>query len=118
MRRQPGRLGYHRAVQVPHTPPVLFEYRTYLAQQSAAVDAAIAWVGIRKMMAYVAKRGSTQAGVADRMDQHVGIGVAVQDLGMRNFDSAKTQVTPRFQRVDVVVMSDTYQSASAACLWR
>src|SRR5690606_41014861 len=46
-----------------------------MAQQFAAVDAAKLWIGIGKMLTDVAQRARPQQGIAERMQQHIAIGM-------------------------------------------
>ena len=84
--------------------PQLLDHRTH---EPAAVGAAQTRVGIRKMPADVAQPRRTEQRVADRVQQHVAIGMAEQTLLERDVDAADHQLAPRHQRVDVEPLSDS-----------
>ena len=59
-----------------------------MCQKFETADAFVLWVSIGKMLADVAQCGGAEEGVADGVEQNVGIAVANQAMGVRNFYAA------------------------------
>ena len=81
VRREPRRLRDHRRVDVADAIALFDASATTCAQEVAAVRALPARVAVREMRAEVAQRERAEDRVGDRMQQHVGIGVAEQARG-------------------------------------
>ncbi len=80
-----------------------------LAQKNLGVDvlklvALLGW----KMITDVAHVGGSKNGVANGMDEHIGIGMAEQTEGVVNLDAAEPEVAVGNQLVNVVAEADSY----------
>ena len=84
------------------------------AQQDAAVDAGERGVGIREMAADVAQPGRAQQRIADRVQQHVGVGVSGQPQVVGNVDAADDELAAGGEGVDVEAVADAEFSHSDA----
>ena len=76
VRRELRRLRDDRRVDVADRVATLARQRRDVAQQRAAVGALPARIGVREVRAEVAQRERAEERVADRVQQHVGIGMA------------------------------------------
>ncbi len=61
---------------------------------------------VREEMADIPFAQRPKDGVTDRMHQHVGIGVALQALRMRDFNSTQYELPARYKRVDIVAYAN------------
>ena len=77
-------------------------FRPRACEDVRAADAADGFVGVRKMMADVARRNRAEQRVGDGMDQHVGVRVSFQSFGVWNLHAAENQRTAFHQRMHVV----------------
>ena len=66
-----------------------------------AADAAPALVARREMAADVAERECAEYRIAERVDQHVAIGMGNQSVRMRNADAAEYDMVAGPEGVDV-----------------
>ena len=69
---------------------------------------------IREMGPQVAGPHRAQEGVADGVGQDVGIGMAQQPQGMRDFHPSQDQGAPCHQPVGVIPQADSHVFSSAA----
>lgn len=83
-----GSLGDDGNIDIDGSVALAGKERHHLTEQDSRVGSTPALVGIGEMQAYVAERGSTQQGVAQGMESHVGIAVAEQALAVRYVDAA------------------------------
>jgi hypothetical protein len=60
------------------------------------------------VVTYVAHVGSTKYGVADSMDEYVGIAMSQQTMRVGNFDASKKEWTSCDELVYVVAKSDAH----------
>jgi hypothetical protein len=81
---------------------VVVEQLVAVAEQQFAVYAFVARVGVWEVLAYVAKGGGTKEGVADGVEQHIGVGVAEEPQGVGYLDSAEPQFAVGDKLVNVV----------------
>src|SRR5436190_5440279 len=65
-------------------------------------------VGIGKEMANIALTQGAENRVTDSMHQHVGIGMSLETLGMRNINTAQNQLPALHQGMDIVTNSNFY----------
>uniref|UniRef100_E6QHF0 Uncharacterized protein n=1 Tax=mine drainage metagenome TaxID=410659 RepID=E6QHF0_9ZZZZ len=101
MGRHFRRLGHDRRVDV-HDPVARFgEETAYFPQDDPAVDVLELLVGVGKMPADVAQCRCADQRVANRMQQHVRIGVAHEPLPEGNLHAADDQLAPRNERMHV-----------------
>ena len=73
-----------------------------MVQQQFAVDAFVAGVGVGEVFADIAQGGCPQQGVADGVEQDVGVGVPQQPFGMGNLNASEPQFAAFDQLVYVV----------------
>jgi hypothetical protein len=85
---QPRLLGDQRGVDVPDGIALCLDSRGDLCQKHQTRDAGIGWIAVRKMASDVTQGGRTKQGVADGMEQHIGIGMSEQTFAMGDFHSA------------------------------
>src|SRR5207237_10932563 len=71
-------------------------------QKNAAVRSAPACVRIWKKTANVPFAQSPQDSVANRVHEHICIGVSIQPFGMRNFHAAQDQFASRDQLMHII----------------
>ena len=77
------------------------------AQQGARVGTLELRIGVGEMAADIAQGRRTEDGVGDRVQQHVGVGVAQQAQVVRDLHAADDQVAVFHQRVAVIALADT-----------
>ena len=70
-----GALGTNRAIDVAYSVAVRFEQIDGAAEEHFAVSAFIFGGGVGKVIADVAEIGCTKEGVADGVNEHIGIAV-------------------------------------------
>ncbi len=97
-----GALGYNDAVDIAYAVAVGRQEFVAAAEQDFAVDVFVLGVVVGEMFADVAESGSTQQGVTDGVEQHVGIGMAEEPQGVGYFNAAEPQGTVGNQLVYVV----------------
>ena len=97
-----GLLGHDDAIDIAYAVAVVVEQLVAVAEQQFAVYALVARVGVREVLADVAKGGGTKEGVADGVEQHVGVGVAEEPQGVGYLDSAEPQFAVGDKLVNVV----------------
>src|SRR4051812_22181020 len=88
-------------VYVHHMPAPVRDHGGRLAQQLAAIHTFITRVAVRKMSADVAQCGGAYQSIADCMQQHVRIRVAVEPAFVRNRHAADDELAPGFQRMRI-----------------
>ena len=84
-----------------------------MAQQLPAVDALETLIGIREMLADVAQRGRAEQGIADRVQQHIGVGMAKQTAIVGNIDTADDQPAPLGEGMHVETVAYTNVHAAS-----
>ncbi len=82
--------------------------RAHLAQQLAAVDALVACVAVRKVLADVAEGRGAQERIADRMQEDIRVAMAQEALLVRDLDAADDELAPRDELVDVESLADAH----------
>ena len=83
-------------------------------KQDEAGNVFVGRVLIREMGSQVAGPHCAQKGVADGVRQDIGVGMAQQPLGMRDFHPSQDQGAPRHQPVGVIPQADSHAFSSAA----
>ena len=78
VRTEFGLFGADGDVAVDQAVAVVIEQRHNVLEQQAAVDALVARVGVRKMVADITQRCGTQQGVAQGMYSDIGVAVSQQ----------------------------------------
>lgn len=76
-----------------------------MPQQFQTTDALVLWVGVGEMLSYVAKCGGTKEGIADGVQQDVGIAMAHQAVGVRHKHTTQPKGQPFGKLVYVVSCS-------------
>jgi len=66
----------------------------------------IAGIGVRKMLPDIPQRCGAQERVCQRMEDNVGIRIALKALRKRNFHSAKDKLPSLGESMDVVTETD------------
>ena len=92
---------FHDAVDIDNLVTRLTDFLTHLAQQFQAVRALERGVRIREVRADVAEARGTQQGIANRMQQNVGIAVAQEALLVRDIHPADDALAAFHQFVNV-----------------
>ena len=106
MRRDPGTFGNHGRVDVFDPPAGIADALRRQAQQLAAVGITVTLIAVRKELTDVAEPGRAEDCVGDRVQQHIGVGVAEESALERDLDAADDQSTSRHQRMNVETLSD------------
>src|SRR5687768_3752184 len=114
--RHPGRLGDDGRIDVYYPVAVAGQQRRHLAQQSPAVDALVTRIAVGEMRTDIAQRRGAEQRVAQRMDQHVGVGVPGQSLVVRDLDAADDQLSSGYQRVRIKSLPDPHRSPPGLAL--
>jgi hypothetical protein len=83
------------------------EQPAHFPHEHPAVSALEARIGVREMCANVTQRRRPDQGIADGVQQHIGIGVAVEAAIVRNLDAADDEPAPRDERVNVKSLPDS-----------
>ncbi len=78
-----------------------------MAEQDHAVDVLEFGAGVGKVLADVAERGRSEEGVADGVQQYVGVAVPLEAHGVWNLHSADYQ----FSAADELVYVDSHSYA-------
>src|SRR5690606_7850355 len=99
--------GVHRCVHVHHPPAGLRHLLHGRAQQDAAVGPCVTRVGVREVTPYVAQGRRAQYRIGDRVQQHVGVGMPLQTVGVRNTHATDDEVTAFDQRMYIETLADT-----------
>ena len=108
VRRHARRLRDDGGVDVDDLQLQRGELLRHVAQQLAAVDALELGIGVGKVLADVAEAGGAEQRVADRVQQHVGVGMAVEPFLMRDVDAADDELAPGDQRMHVEALADPH----------
>ena len=97
-----GILKANCCINVSNTPVFFFkQYRNFFKQQPAVGIFKIRII-IGKIITDIAQAGSSQQGIHDSMDQHIGIRMPQQTLMVRNLNPANDQLTPLGKPVYIV----------------
>ncbi len=118
MRREPRRLGDHRRVEVAQRIAGGMRLLAHAAQQVAAVGVLVGRVGVGKVGADVTGAERAEDGVANRVQQCVGVGMAVQTPRVGYGHPAQYQTPPRDQRMRVEAVADAQRQRRHAPFWR
>ena len=121
VRRELRRLRDDRGIDVADLVAARVDQRRNVAQEHAAVGALPPRVGVRKVRTDVAQRERAQQRVADRVQQHVGVGMPGEPARMRDRDAAQHERPALDQRVHVESGADAHRrqdASSAACAAR
>lgn len=86
--------------------------RHHPTQQLAAVGAGPGRIGVGEVAADVAQRAGAEQGIADRMQQHVAVGVGDEAAVEGNGDAADPQVVALAEAVDVEAVADSHHAVS------
>ena len=106
VRRHLRRLRDDGGIDVADAPAALLQLLGDAAQQDAAVDAGKRRVGVREMAADVAQPRRAQQRVADRVQQHVGVGMAGEPALVGNVDAADDELAIFGKSVHVEAVAD------------
>ena len=93
--------AHHDAVDIHDFKACLLDFLAHLAQQLQAVGALEGRVGIREVRADIAEARGTQQGIANRMQQHVGIAMAQEALLVRDIHPTDNALAAFHQFVNV-----------------
>ena len=104
---EPGRLGDHRRVNVADVVTLARSEVHCVPEQRAAVRAFPLRIGVGKVHAEVAERQRAENRIGNRMQQDVGVGMAVETALERDGDAADDQRAAGDQRMDVETAADT-----------
>ncbi len=110
MRRHLRRLGDDGGIDIADRVPLGLYLRQHVAQQHAAVGALELRVGVREMLADIPQRRGTKQRVAQRVQQHVAVGMGEQPEPVWNPHAAKRDVVAFTEAVHVVTVADTHRS--------
>ena len=77
-------------------------------EEDLAVDAGILAGGVGEVIADVAQSGGAEQGVADGVNEYVGVAMAKQSEGVVDVHTADPQFTVGGEGVDVVSESDSH----------
>ncbi len=91
--------------------PCVAQQGGYRTQQVPAVGPFVARVAVGKMTADVAEARCPEQRVADRMQQHVGVGMSGEPPVVGDIDTADDELTTGHQRMDVEALTDSHRSA-------
>src|SRR5215470_11334631 len=106
MRRKPRLFGNDGEIAVddrkffpPHDAENVF-------QELDARDIFIARVAVRKMETDVALAERSENRVDQRVEQHIGVGMAGEPRAVRNLDAAENELTPALKAMRVEAVTD------------
>ena len=100
------------ASRLPIRHPAVEAATPRLAQQHPAVGALPSRIRVGEVRAEVAQRQRAEDRVADRVEQHVGVGMSVEAAIERNRDAAQDEPAPCDERVHVEAVADAHRHAS------
>lgn len=100
-----GLLGDDNAVNVADTVTVVEEELVAAAEEHFAVDVFVLGVLVGEVFADVAQGGGAEHGVADSMEEYIGIGMAEESEGVGYLNTSQPQLAVGDKLVDVVAYS-------------
>jgi len=100
-----GFLGHDDGVDIAYAVALGVEQLAGAAEEEFAVDVFVLGVVVGEVLADVAQGGGAEEGVADGVEQHVGVGVAEEAEGVGYFDASEPQFAVGSQLVYVVSYS-------------
>jgi hypothetical protein len=101
-----GLLGNERGVDVHNHSAGGLNSASGFFEKNAAGCAPPAWVSVGKIMSNIGFAQGSQDGIANGVHQDIGIGVAVEALGMGNFHATQDKASAFNQGVDVITDAD------------
>ena len=108
MRRHPRLLGDDGGVEVHHLEIERSQFLGDVAQQAAAVGPFEFRIGIGIVLADVAEAGGAQQRIADGVQQHIGVGMAIEPFLVLDLDAADHQLAAVDQWVHVEALADSH----------
>ena len=102
MRVELGALCTHRGVYVADAIALGGDEVDGLAQQYLTIDVERLGSRVGEVVAYVAHVGGAEQGVADGVDEHVGVAVSEQAEFVVEADTAEPQLATLHQFVDII----------------
>ena len=103
-----GALGTNRAIDVAYAVAVRFEQIDRAAEEHFAVSAFIFGGGVGKVIADVAEIGCTEEGVADGVNEHIGVAVAEESEGVVDVYTADPQLAAGGEGVNIISETDSH----------
>ena len=103
-----GLFGHDGGVDVAQFVARIAEETHGAGEEDLAVDAGILAGGVGEVIADVAQSGGTEQGVADGVDEYVGVAMAEESEGVVDVYAADPQFTVGGEGVDVVSESDSH----------
>ena len=88
-----GLLSNDDAVDVADAESMLVDELKAVAEEYFAVDVFVLGVVVGEVLSDVAEGGGTEDGVADGMEEYVGVGMAEEPFGVRDLDAAEPKRT-------------------------
>ena len=108
MRRHLGRLGNDGGIDLLWGEPQALEFDNHIAQQDPAVRVFVGRRAIGKMPADIPQARGAQQGIADGMQQGIGIGVAQEALLVRNRHSPENQAPALDQGMHIKALANPW----------
>ena len=103
-----GLFGHDGGVDVAQFVARIAEEAHGPGEKDLAVDASILAGGVGEVIADVAQSGGAEQGVADGVDEYVGVAMADESEGVVDVYAADPQFTVGGKGVDVVSESDSH----------
>ena len=103
----------HGHVDVAHPITRRSDLFRHVFQKQQGIRTLVLGVGVREMPPDISQPRRAQQGVGNGVEQHVGVGMAVQPLFVVDLHAAQYQVTAFHQPVHVVAMSDPHLVSSS-----
>lgn len=111
VRAQLGMLGADGGIHVADAVAVGVQQIGGAAKKYLGVYAAIFLCRVGKLVAYVAEIGGPEEGVAEGMDEHVGIAVAKEPVGVGNTYAAQPKFAALYETMYVVTETDAHNES-------
>ncbi len=89
MRPEPRRLRDHHGIHIDDLVAVFLHHPAYFLEQQEAGDVLVAGIGAGEIGPHVSLAHRAEHGVADSVDEGIGVGMAHQPLGVGNFDASQ-----------------------------
>lgn len=106
-------LGDHGHVDVAHPITRRSDLFRHVFQKQQGIRTLVLGVGVREMPPDISQPRRAQQGVGNGVEQHIGVGMAVQPLFVVDLHAAQYQVTAFHQPVHVVAMPDPHLGSSS-----
>ena len=106
MRRQFRLLRYYGDIGIDELEPAPPHDTHDALHEFYAGNILVARVAVRKMDADIPFPHSTQQSIHERVQQHIGIGMAGQTSRRRNFDTAQKEFPPALEAMYIVTVAD------------